>query len=121
MKRIVLLLAAAAVGSLALSAPVLSQTPSATPGARPTSPATTAPVKTPAAAPAPAKVGEYASEAEAKQRCGTDAVVWINPSSHIYHLAGSKDYGKTKRGAYMCKAQAERAGNRAAKNEKAKT
>src|SRR5437588_10732858 len=69
-------------------------------------------------APLPTPSNQFASEAEAKQRCGSDMVVWVNLSSHIYHYAGYKDYGKTKRGAYMCKAEAERAGNKAAKNEK---
>jgi hypothetical protein len=38
--------------------------------------------------------------------------------SHIYHFAGTRDYGNTKRGAFMCEADAQAAGNRAAKNER---
>ena len=45
-------------------------------------------------------------------------VVWVNESSRIYHFAGTRDYGHTKRGAYMCEADAQAAGNRAAKNER---
>ena len=71
-------------------------------------------------APVPTPANQFASEADAKQRCGSDMVVWVNLSSRIYHYAGYKDYGKTKRGAYMCKAEAERAGNKDAKNEKQK-
>jgi hypothetical protein len=44
-------------------------------------------------------------------------VVWVNEHSRIYHFAGTRDYGHTKRGAYMCEADAQAAGNRAAKNE----
>jgi hypothetical protein len=45
-------------------------------------------------------------------------VVWVNTKSKVYHFANSRNYGKTKSGAYMCEAQATATGNRAAKNEK---
>jgi hypothetical protein len=45
-------------------------------------------------------------------------VVWVNEKSHVYHFAGTSNYGNTKRGAYMCEADAQAAGNRAAKNER---
>ena len=62
--------------------------------------------------------GQFASESEAKARCGSDSVVWVNTKSHVYHFSGSKDYGHTKRGAFMCRADADRSGGfRAAKNE----
>ena len=44
-------------------------------------------------------------------------MVWVNERSRIYHFAGTRDYGHTKRGAYMCESDAQGAGNRAAKNE----
>ena len=46
--------------------------------------------------------GEYADEAQAKSHCPGDTVVWANLSSKVYHFAGGKTYGATKRGAYMC-------------------
>jgi hypothetical protein len=58
-----------------------------------------------------------ASPQEAQSRCPGAAVVWVNEHSHIYHFAGTRGYGNTKRGAYMCEADAQAAGNRAAKNE----
>jgi hypothetical protein len=61
---------------------------------------------------------EYSTEADAKAKCGSDIVVWVNLKSKIYHFAGTKDYGNTKQGAYMCEKQAMDAGDRAAKNEK---
>jgi hypothetical protein len=36
----------------------------------------------------------------------------------LYHFPGTRNYGRTKAGAYMCEADAKSAGDRAAKNEK---
>ena len=42
----------------------------------------------------------------------------VGSDGHVYHFAGSKDYGNTKHGAFMCRADADRAGTlHAAKNE----
>src|SRR3954462_10142930 len=61
--------------------------------------------------------GVFSTEGDAKAHCtGND--VWMNNSSHIYHFAGTRDYGHTKNGAYMCQPDADKVG-RAAKNEKA--
>ncbi len=84
-----------------------------------------APVQTaqPKPAPAPMKpmarptgAGEFSTEAEAKARCPSDTVVWVNTKSHIYHYAGTRSYGTTKQGAYMCEADASAAGDRASKS-----
>jgi hypothetical protein len=61
---------------------------------------------------------EYSTEAQAKAKCPTGTVVWVNLKSKIYHFAGTPDYGTTKQGAYMCETDATAAGDRAAKNEK---
>ena len=66
----------------------------------------------PAAAP---DKGQYATEAEAKANCPSDAVVWVNSASHVYHGNGSRNYGKTKSGAYMCEQDSVAAGFRAGK------
>ncbi|MBV9824727.1 MAG: hypothetical protein JO001_03450 [Alphaproteobacteria bacterium] len=60
--------------------------------------------------------GEYTTEADAKAKCSA-SVVWLNTKSHVYHFAGTRDYGHTKNGAYMCQPDADKIG-RAAKNEK---
>jgi hypothetical protein len=74
-------------------------------------------------APAPMKpaavatgAGEFTTEAEARAHCPSDTVVWVNTKSHIYHMAGTRSYGTTKRGAYMCEADANAAGDRASKS-----
>jgi hypothetical protein len=62
--------------------------------------------------------GQYKTEAEAKGHCPGDVVVWANTSSKVYHYAGNAEYGKTKRGAYVCEKEAGAGGFRAAKKEK---
>jgi hypothetical protein len=41
--------------------------------------------------------------------------VWVNSTSKVYHGIGSRSYGKTKTGAYMCEKESAAAGFRAAK------
>ena len=65
-----------------------------------------------------AQSGEFADEAQAKAHCPGDTIVWANLSSKVYHFAGGKTYGNTKRGAYMCEKEAMTAQFRASKNEK---
>jgi len=70
------------------------------------------------AAPTPSGAGQFSTEAQAKARCPSDTVVWVNLDSKVYHFAGTRNYGTTKSGAYMCERDATAAGSRAAKNEK---
>lgn len=97
-------------------APAAAPSPATTPAPAPVSP-TPAPV-----APRPqvgaTGAGQFATDAQARARCPSDTVVWVNTKSSIYHFAGKRDYGNTKLGAYMCEADAKAAGDRAAKNEK---
>jgi hypothetical protein len=88
----------------------------AAPSARPASPppATAAPASVPEN---PVGANEFSTEAQAKARCPTDTVVWVNLTSKIYHFSGTSNYGNTKRGAYMCEHDTAAAGMRAAKNE----
>lgn len=88
----------------------------AAPPARPASPASTA-KPTPSAPGTPAGAKEFSTEAQAKARCPSDTVVWVTLKSKIYHFAGTRFYGTTKNGAYMCEADTAAAGMRAAKNE----
>jgi hypothetical protein len=75
----------------------------------------------PAAAPGvgiPSGANQYSTESSAKFRCPLDTVVWVNLESGIYHFNGHKDFGTTKKGAYMCEKDTSGEGYRAAKNEK---
>jgi hypothetical protein len=112
-----------AAGGAASAAPAASAAAPAASAAAPASPPG-APPKAPAmSASKPSGGGatganEYSTEADAKAKCGSDIVVWVNLKSKIYHFAGNRDYGNTKEGTYMCEKQAMDAGDRAAKNEK---
>jgi hypothetical protein len=85
----------------------------------PTTPAAAAPAgSTPAAGRNGAVASNaqtYTTEAAAKAGCGEEPVVWGNSDSRIFHLAGSRLYGHTQNGAYLCRGPAELAGYRAAR------
>jgi hypothetical protein len=54
--------------------------------------------------------------------CGAgNPVVWVNTESHVYHMKGSKYYGNTAHGEYMCRRSAIAAHNHEAKSEKNST
>lgn len=114
-----LLRIAAVLSPLVLAATFAGAQQSPTPQ-QPAPPTQRAPAQPPAPRAAPqTSAGQYKTEGEAKQHCPRDTVVWANTSSHVYHFAGNKDYGKTKQGAFMCRQESDRAGFQAAKNEKA--
>jgi hypothetical protein len=106
--------------------------PAAAPAAPAPAPApapAAAPAPAPQAAPAPAPIapkphvgatgaGGFSTDAQAHARCPSDTVVWVNTKSHVYHFAGTHNYGTTEQGTYMCEADAKAAGDRAAENEK---
>jgi len=59
----------------------------------------------------------YATEDAAQQRhCPRDVVVWLNTNSGIYHKKGMRWYGRTKHGAYVCRKEADAAGDRDTEN-----
>lgn len=93
------------------SAPA-SQSGSLFPWLRPSAPAS-APASNVGAA---LEAGQYTTELQARGRCPSDTVVWVNTPSRIYHYSGTRYYGHTRRGAYMCEADARAAGYRAARN-----
>lgn len=58
----------------------------------------------------------FPTEQEAQKHCPADTVVWVNLSTGVYHFKGQRWYGATKSGAYVCKAEADKAGDRPTKN-----
>jgi hypothetical protein len=101
------------------SAPPPASTGSLFPTSQPApAPAPASPAEPPySSLPTPMGNGEFASDQQARARCPTDTVVWVNTHSGVYHFAGTHNYGHTKEGAYMCEADAKAAGDRAAMNE----
>ena len=102
------------------TAPTATAPAKTAPSTAPAAPSRAAKPSTPAAtSPAtPSGANQYSAEGQAKARCGSGTVVWVNLNSKIFHFAGHKDYGHTKSGAYMCETDAVSQGMRAAKNEK---
>jgi len=43
-------------------------------------------------------------------------LVWVNTKSRVHHFAETENYGHTKQGIYMYEADANAAGDRAAKD-----
>jgi hypothetical protein len=82
-------------------------TPAAAPAQQPSAPRSTATLE----------ANQFADDVSAKASCPTDTVVWVNLPSKIYHFAGTKNYGTTSRGVYMCEKLAIAGENRASKTE----
>ena len=73
-----------------------------------------APITAPAAPSGPLTLFE--SEGAAQAHCPKDTVVWLNTASGIYHEKGMRWYGNTRHGAYVCRAEADTAGDRDTRN-----
>lgn len=58
----------------------------------------------------------FDTETAAQGHCPSDTVVWLNTNSRVYHLKGQVYYGHTKSGAYVCKKEADTAGDHETKN-----
>lgn len=59
---------------------------------------------------------QFDSESAAQAHCPNDTVVWLNTRSGIYHEKGMRWYGKTRQGAYVCRREADAAGDRDTRN-----
>jgi hypothetical protein len=58
----------------------------------------------------------FDTEDAAQAHCPRDVVVWLNIPTHIYHDKGMRWYGRTKHGAFVCKREADAAGDRDTRN-----
>ena len=115
-----------AAAAPAPAAPPIAAAPAPVAPAKPAAPANTgffgrkkaSPVARTPSTGAPIAANQFASQAQAEGRCPGATVVWVNTKSGVYHFAGSRNFGTTKAGAYMCEADATAAGDRASKTEK---
>jgi hypothetical protein len=113
--------AAPAAPSTSAPAPTAAPAPAPTaaaPSTQPVSPPTSTPRAAPTTLGNPVGANQFSTEAQAKFRCPTDTVVWVNLKSKVYHFSGTRNYGNTKSGAYICERDTAAEGMRAAKNEK---
>jgi hypothetical protein len=63
------------------------------------------------------KADKFKTEAAAQASCPGDTVVWSSMTkSKVLHAAGSKYFGKTKHGVFVCEKTAKAAGYHMAKN-----
>jgi hypothetical protein len=58
----------------------------------------------------------FQPEAEAKQHCPADTVVWLNVPTRVYHFKGMRWFGNTNSGAYVCRKEADAEGDRPTRN-----
>jgi DNA uptake protein ComE-like DNA-binding protein len=92
------------------------------------SPTVSTPAATQPTPPATASKGQMRPEEKASGMPQHDAttpapsagsgMVWVNTATKVYHREGDRWYGKTKQGKYMTEADAQKDGDRPAKNEK---
>jgi hypothetical protein len=68
------------------------------------------------ALPSSAPLSTFPSETQAQQHCPSETVVWLNLPTGVYHYKGERWYGRTDGGAFVCRAEADRAGDRASRN-----
>lgn len=58
----------------------------------------------------------FETEESAQRHCPRDVVVWLNILTGIYHEKGIRWYERTKHGAFVCKREADAAGDRDTRN-----
>jgi hypothetical protein len=58
----------------------------------------------------------FGQEAQAKQHCPTDAVVWLNLPTMIWHYKGQRWYARTIHGAYAYEKEAVAGGRGGTRN-----
>jgi hypothetical protein len=68
------------------------------------------------AAPSSLSLQLFDTEQAAQKHCPKDQVVWLNTRSSIYHEKDMRWYGNTKHGAYVCRKEADAAGDRDTRN-----
>jgi hypothetical protein len=54
----------------------------------------------------------FKTEQAAQRHCPADTIVWLNTASASYHYKGDPWYGRTQRGTYVCKVEADKDGMR---------
>ena len=58
-----------------------------------------------------APLSTFPSETQAQQHCPGETVVWLNFPTAVYHYKGQRWYGTTVPGAFVCRSEADQAGD----------
>jgi hypothetical protein len=58
----------------------------------------------------------FSNDAQAKQHCPADTVIWLNLPTMIWHYKGQRWYARTKHGAFACEKEAAASGARGTQN-----
>lgn len=58
----------------------------------------------------------FDTEYAAQSHCPSDVIVWLNLPTGVWHYKGARWYGNTNRGSFVCREEAQDAGNRASLN-----
>lgn len=58
----------------------------------------------------------FSTARAAQVHCPKDVVVWLNTKTGIWHKKGTRWYGRTKYGAYVCRREAAAVGDRGSEN-----
>lgn len=56
------------------------------------------------------RIAMFNRETAAQNHCPADQVVWLNTRTRLYHKKGMPWYGRTDKGAYVCRKDADAAG-----------
>ena len=62
-----------------------------------------------------APLSTFPSETQAQQHCPGETVVWLNFPTGVYHYKGQRWYGTTVPGAFVCRSEADQAGDQASR------
>ncbi len=91
---------------LCATSPVVVRASTPAPSAAPSAVAMPSPV-----ASGNAGLAQFTTESLAQVHCPSDKVVWLNLRNGVYFEKDSLYWGKTKRGAYVCRKEADAAGD----------
>jgi len=62
------------------------------------------------------QIAQFSTARAAQRHCPMDKVVWLDTFTRRYYYPGSKSYGKTVQGGFVCRKELKGMGRKAGKN-----
>jgi len=62
------------------------------------------------------QIAQFPTARAAQRHCPMDKVVWLDTFTRRYYYPGSKSYGKTAKGGFVCKKELKGMGSKAGKS-----